>query len=159
MAKKSTHINIAVDIGITSFGGSVYIREHYLIVNKKFIFWAQKKGRSLEKNLEKTAQNDDVFGSSPVQRLALQKNIYKSHLKKWGRKNPETVAVSGFFGVISISVTLDGTSGDFRYFLKTVKPLCFQWVWAVFFFRPAVKCALTLRRGSDRNRYFVRPRY
>ena len=108
LAKKSTHINIAVDIGITSFGGSVYIREHYLIVNKKFIFWAQKKGRSLEKNLEKTAQNDDVFGSSPVQRLALQKNIYKSHLKKWGRKNPETVAVSGFFGVISISVTLDG---------------------------------------------------
>jgi len=45
---------------------------------------------------------------SEVQVLSTRKNIYLFSLKKWARKNPETVVVSGFFGAISILVAQYG---------------------------------------------------
>jgi len=53
---------------------------------------------------------------SEVQVLSNRKNIFLFSLKKWARKNPETIVVSGFFGDISILVAQYGTLHQKRYF-------------------------------------------
>jgi hypothetical protein len=56
----------------------------------------------------KTGQIRSGFSSSPYQRGRTARVIFFLHLKKWARKNPETVAVSGFSGKLSFSLAQYG---------------------------------------------------
>ena len=96
--------------------------------------FADKKGCFLEKNLEKTAQNGGVGSSCPLKYLFVFLGIYLYQLKRWVRKNPETVEISGFFGCVSKLAATDGFSYLYRYGENFLIFQCFAGFFADFSF-------------------------
>jgi len=70
-----------------------------------------KKSSCFEKLLEATAKNGGVFRSVPLSHLFSMVGIFFSRLQIGIRKNPETVAVSGFSGDVSKLVANHGCGG------------------------------------------------
>ena len=67
------------------------------------------------------------FSSSPHRTGKRWEDIFFSCSQKWTRKNPETVAASGFSGAISFLVAQCGCGGRTRtYGLRVMSPTSYQ---------------------------------